>query len=463
MKKTTLEYKRDKVQKWRDEEYDKLVDEFKQTIDKNRLGILKDDKYRGQLDVIEETLKDINLVSLQIDTVNPIDTWKEQLKLLETFHTECNFIYDEEQWDYLQFNERLISSLNIADRDMPIWRKLRLVQLLHEYISTLQKDILAKLKQKLESIRTNSSYKDYVLPIIPYTDALERYQTEIEYAKDYIKSSKRETMVTQSDSLAHHLWLANYKEAIDRLNMMIGEIGLKKEGQNQVDWKDRNGIAGRYDDMFENFKQVVDYFVEKQPIVQKWLSYFETAPIDVKQRVQYDQLEVNYNEIQLFLEVGFDEQVDDYHLAQKGKPIQLIEYGEGLLQEHKNKLTTLISMLQQIEIAMRKIRDEYYNQELIDTVSYIYRVQHKLPYQSEIGTAIQEESYDNTIENVRKKMEQLDEDGRQFFIDKNAEYVRFEFFKEVVNHIEDIDWSSYSREKEELENFGLIKTKVVLL
>jgi len=69
-------------------------------------------------------------------------------------------------------------------------------------------------------------------------------------------------MVAQSDSLAHHLWLANYKEAIDRLNIMIGEIGLKKENQTEVDWKDRNGIAGRYDETLQKFKQMVDYFVE---------------------------------------------------------------------------------------------------------------------------------------------------------------------------------------------------------
>ncbi len=401
--KATLEFQRDKVQKWRDEEYDKLVDEFKQTIDKNRLGILKDDKYRGRLDLINEVLKEINLSSLQVDTVNPLDTWKEQLKLLQTFHTECNFIYDEEQWNSIPFNERVISTLNIQDNEMPIWKKLRLVQLFHDYISTLQRNILSKLKEKLEAIKSKSTYKDYVLPIIQFTNALERYQTEIEYAKDYIKSSKRETMVAQSDSLAHHLWLANYKEAIDRLNTMISEIGLKKEGQNQVEWKEHSGISGRYDEMFEKFKQVVDYFVENQPIVQKWLSYFELAPIDVKQKVQSDQLETNYHEIQMFLEVGFDEQIDDYHLAQKGNPIQLIEYSERLLQEHKNNITSLISMLNQIESSMRKIRDEYYDQELIDSVNFIYRLQHKLPYQPEIGTAIQEISYEKTNRNCKKE------------------------------------------------------------
>ncbi len=66
------------------------------------------------------------------------------------------------------------------------------------------------------------------------------------------------------------------------------------------------------------------------------------------------------------------------------------------------------------------------------------------------------------IETVKKKMEQLDKDGRQFFKDKNAQFVRFEFFKEVVKRKADIDWKSYPREKEELENLGLIKTKVVL-
>lgn len=104
-------------------------------------------------------------------------------------------------------------------------------------------------------------------------------------------------------------------------------------------------------------------------------------------------------------------------------------------------------MLNQIESSMRKIRDEYYDQELIDSVNLIYRLQHKLPYKPEIGTAIQEISYEKTIETVKKKMEQLDEDGRRFFKDKNAQFVRFEFFKDVVKRKADIDWKSYPREK----------------
>ncbi|MEC2078689.1 hypothetical protein, partial [Metabacillus fastidiosus] len=64
--KATLEFQRDKVQKWRDDEYDKLVDDFKQTIDKNRLGILKDDKHRGRLDLINEVLKENNISTLQV-------------------------------------------------------------------------------------------------------------------------------------------------------------------------------------------------------------------------------------------------------------------------------------------------------------------------------------------------------------------------------------------------------------
>ncbi|WP_342556972.1 hypothetical protein [Lysinibacillus sp. FSL P4-0201] len=461
--KQTLQYQRDKVQKWRDEEYDKLVDEFKETIDKNRLGILKDDKYRSRLDIIDETLNEINISSLQADTVNPIITWREQLKLLQIFHEECNFIYDEEQWNSLQFNERMISNLNISDQNMPIWRKLRLVQLFHDYVSTLQKNILSKLNEKLEFIKQNSLYKDYLLPIVPFTNALERYQTEILYAKDYIKSSKRETMVKQSDSLAHLLWLAMYKEAIERLNTIINEIGLIKDGQNTVEWKGHNGIVGRYEEVYGKFKQIVDNFVENKSKVKKWLTYFESAPSEIKQRVKFDDLEISNNEIETFLNLGFDQQIDDYYLAHKKDALPLIQFAEGLLKEQNSKVVTLIAMLQQIESSMRKIRNEHYDQELIDTVNYIYRLQNKIPYEAEVSIAIQEDSYEKTIENIVRKMEQLDQDGRQFFSNKNAKFVRFEFFKEVVNSNADIDWGSYPREKEELENFGLIKTKVVLL
>lgn len=89
-------------------------------------------------------------------------------------------------------------------------------------------------------------------------------------------------------------------------------------------------------------------------------------------------------------------------------------------------------MLQQIESSMRKIRNEHYDQELIDTVNYIYRLQNKIPYEAEVSIAIQEDSYEKTIENIVRKMEQLDQDGRQFFLIRMPNLFVLNFLKKLL-------------------------------
>src|SRR5699024_7929375 len=143
--------------------------------------------------------------------------------------------------------------------------------------------------------------------------------------------------------------------------------------------------------------------------------YFKDTSTDVKQEVNLNQLESNFYAIKMFLESGYDEQVDNFHLTNKEKPIKLIDHAEQLLNEQKHELSNLIAMLNDIEISIRKRRDKYISQEIIDTVNYIYRVQNKIPYQSEVNTSIKENTYEETIKNIKNKMEQLEKDGRQFF------------------------------------------------
>src|SRR5690606_13014625 len=122
----------------------------KETFDQARIELLKRYKRHGDLEKIDEALRNIDLKLLQVHTNNHLAIWKEQLSYLQQFHDECNFIFDEEKWNTLQPNERNFANLTFDRNDMPIWQKLKLVQQFHEYVSTIQKDILAKIQEKVD-------------------------------------------------------------------------------------------------------------------------------------------------------------------------------------------------------------------------------------------------------------------------------------------------------------------------
>ena len=461
--KSRVEAKKDLVKKWRDEEYDKLVDQFDKTIDKNRLGILRADKYRGRLDVIEENLRQIDLTQLQDRSDNAILIWRDQLEKLNTFHQECDYIYDAEGWKSLPFNENNLGNLNIADSDMPIWKKLRLVQQFHDYISSLQKEILEKLKGKLQIIKTDAEYKAYRLPIAPFINALERYQTEIEYAADYIQSSKRNTMVAKSETLANYLWLAKYKEAIERLSTMINEIGLRKPEPIKVEWREKSGIAGRFDELLARFKQMVDSFEESKAKAERLLKYYQNAPEEVQQKVGLKEFSILFKQQQIFLESGFDEAVDDLDGAYRDIPLKFIEETEKAFNLHQGDSTNIIAKTTELEAAARRLRNAFYDSVTIEAVNRLNKRQGKAEFEPDTARTVSESTYADTITKVVQEMRQLSDEGENFFTDKGAQYVRFDFFKDVVQNAGEIDWSQFTQQKQELEQFGLIRTRVVLI
>lgn len=458
----TLEAKRDKIKQWYEKEYDQLVDQFKETFKGPRLDLLKGYKRHGSLRKINEALRNIDLKLLQVHTNNHLAIWKEQLSYLQQFHDECNFIFDEEKWNTLQPNERNFENLTLDGKDMPIWKKIKIVQQFHDYVSTIQKDILAKIQEKVEEIKNTNEYKGYYIPISPFTYVLELYKNEIENAMNHVKSSQLRTMVSNEETLAHHLSLGNYKEAIDRLNIIISQIGLKKVDHTKVDWKERSGIIGRYYDLKDKFVQMVDLFVESKPKVEKWIAYYEISEIDVKREVGIVELSILFDKLTVFLESGFEEAVDDLFTAKKEKAMALIDETEKLLQERKNDLTDLIAQVTKVENTTKKKRNQYFDDLLIDAVNRLFRLQHQPLYQADLSAPIQEATYEETIRNVQAEMKQLETYAHQFFAD-HAKFVQFEFYKEVVDRKGELDWAHYQKEKEELEQIGLIRTKVEVL
>lgn len=459
--KSMLEAKKDQVQRWLHEEYDKLVDQFAKTIDKNRLGILKDDKYRGQLD--EENLRKINLSQLQNKTHDVLSLWKEELAKLNVFHQQCDYIYDAEGWKSLPFNENNLGNLNIADTEMPIWKKLRLVLQFHEYVTSLQKEIIEKIKEKLQKIKEGSEYKGYQLPITAFVNAFERYQTEIEYASDYIQSSKRDTMVAKTETLANYLWMAKYKEAIERLNTMINEIGLRKTTPEKVEWKEKSGIAGRFDELLTKFKQLVDNWDGSKGKAERWLTYFQTAPEEVQQKIALKEYGALIKQLQIFLETGFDETIDDLEGTYRSTPLQFIDETEKAFNGHQGDIINILSKMTDLEATARRYRNECYDKELIETVNRLYKRQGKVAFEPDTGKTVSELSYDETISAVNHEMLQLSNDGNEFFNANDTQYVNFDFYKKLVSDMDSVDWWQFSKQKEELERLRLIETRVVLV
>ena len=105
--------------------------------------------------------------------------------------------------------------IKLDNNDLPVWFRLRHIQLFHEFITEIQDQVSKKIEERIEEIKKSSNYKGYDMPISPVTNALKRYNTEITYAKDNKKTTELPTMVSKPETLAFKLFEADYRQALD--------------------------------------------------------------------------------------------------------------------------------------------------------------------------------------------------------------------------------------------------------
>jgi hypothetical protein len=456
-----LQAKLEKVRMWLQDEYDRVVNSFQGIISDSKIAVLHDYKIKlnHKIERATNILQKMSLNGLKLNNKDNIATWKEQLANIETFHEYCDYIYDEGKWNHSSFNERLLEELSLENDNIPIWQRLCQVVRFHEFISSIQEEVAERIARKIQEIKTVSSYQDYLMPISPLINALDRYNTEIKFAKDYTRATTKPAMVRDVDSLAHKLWFAEYKEAIRRLYQILDQVGLQKD---TYEWKADSGINGKFNRMKRMFFDLADGLLQNKAEVEHWTDYFQDAPAEVQNCPQIRNVRNIQKTLNYFLSGGFDETIDDQEEALTAKPLEFIELMEKALLEHKGDITALVSGLIELKRIARDERNKSYIQEDIDAVNCIWNAFGKDPIWVDQQKVPDEASFQASKNKAAAYMKEVAFEGNRFFKDRGAARVTFDFFKEVVKKDAQLDWNLYPEEKQELEQMGLIETKVVL-
>ncbi|MDD2211690.1 MAG: hypothetical protein PHV56_01740 [Clostridia bacterium] len=455
-----LEVKLDKVELWLKEDYDALVDSFKGIITDGKIMDLHSWKliYQKSASDARTILHQLNLKQLQ--TTANMEIWREQLTGLISFHGMCDYIYDPEKYISTAYSENRLQDLRMEDKDIPIWERLCLVERFHEYIGGIQAKILERINTRMTDIKEYSSYRDYTMPISPFTNILSKYMNEIEFARDYTATATKATVVEDTETLAAKLWFADYKGAVQRLRTVLTDIGM---GQETYEWHEEKGIIGIYNQAKKQFIALVDGYLDNNAEVKKWLAYFQDAPARLANDRRITQLDNTCQMLELFLTGGFDQDVDDREMDLTNKPMEFIRHMEGLLNEHKSDIASLIGKLNELKSLAKNERNKVYDIDSINALNMMRKLKKQHLLETDNNSVPAENSYQATHKATEKYMKEVEAEGKQFFVENKTYSVTFEFFKDVVKQNADLEWTMYEQEKLELESIGLIKTKVMLI
>ena len=281
----------------------------------------------------------------------------------------------------------------------------------------------------------------------------------IRFAKDYSKTSKKPTMVNDVDTLAYKLWVADYYEALNRLAAILHDLGMHRD---TFDWIEDSGETGRYSRMRKLFSELVDGYLVCKVDVGFWRDYFSNAPAVVAGDARINELKTIFQSLEMFLDGGFEQEIDDQETILKSKPREFITYMEKVLNEHKSDISQIEISLMELKKLAREYRNKHYDMSTVNTVNLIRNMNRQEWVNIDQQSTPGEITYLETQQKVLKLIKELELEGNNFFKQAGAKRVTFAFFKEVVEKDAGLDWTSCVEEKRELEQLGLIETKVVL-
>lgn len=454
-----LEAKVDKVELWLKDKYDGLVDSFKGIITDGKIMVLREQKMEneGEVKKARNILRQLNLKQLQT-TVNE-DVWQEQLSNLIIFHRLCDYVYNEEKYKSMAYNENRLQDLRIDGKETPLWERVCLIERFHDHIGEIQGNMVSRIKNKIADIKANSSSRSYTMPISPITNILSKYMNEIEFARDYTATKSKATVVAETETLAYKLWTADYKGAIQRLQTVLDSISMTKD---TYEWQEDKGIIGIYNNAKKDFASLVNGYLDNSDEVNKWLAYFADAPAEVAGHISIINLNNTYQMLELFLNGGFDQDVDDRETDLAGKPMEFIRHMIELLDDHKSDITTLLGGLSDLQVLAKNERNLIFDSDSINALNRIHNQTRQKLLEPDYNSVPLEESYQATRKATEEYMKKVEAEGKQFFADHAVRSATFDFFKEVVKRNAKLDWTMYQQEKQDLENVGLIATEVIL-
>ena len=217
---------------------------------------------------------------------------------------------------------------------------------------------------------------------------------------------------------------------------------------------------GEYKSILKNFKEIVDFYVDKIPEAKRWAGYFEDAPEDLKNMTEVKNLNNYIETLEIFCEGGLQEEIDNKEGELEAKPLEFLRHYKATIAEMKQYKGLIEGEMNNVMGKAKEERNKLYDNNLISTIDSIRRAQGKAVVSFNLASYPKEDTYDGSKKDIGEKMADLRQEGRSYF---QGRRVTFEFFHNVVEKNGAIDWNECEEEKRELEAMNLIKTEVVVL
>ena len=202
---------------------------------------------------------------------------------------------------------------------------------------------------------------------------------ELEYATNYkeLTTSKYKTTVKESYTLAYNLQTAEYSNAIERLEQILNECGIEGKVTAEFKWSDDKGVMGEYKSILKNFKEIVDFYLDKVPEAKRWAGYFADAPDNLKNITEVKNLNNYIETLEIFCNGGLVEEIDNKEGELEGKPLDFLTHYKKTIAEMKQYIGLIEGEKNNVMGKAKEERNKLYDNDLISTLDCIRRAQGK--------------------------------------------------------------------------------------
>ncbi|MFW6030564.1 MAG: hypothetical protein ACOCRO_10010, partial [Halanaerobiales bacterium] len=442
-----LSVKYTSVENWLNKDYQDILSNLSTVLSQNYINefrTTKKIKYEGKLNEAKKILANIEIDKLKKIGISNLNIWQTIIKELGSFNNDCIYIYDEDKWSNISFNENEIETLEPLDDEIPIWRRLKLIQLFHDHINKLKKPAVNKIESKIKDIEDNNIYNAYQIPISPITLMLKEYKKELSYSTNANLTQSNVIVNSPIDTLAFKLKDAKYKEALDRLRRILSECGLKWTDAGGIQWYE-TGLIVRYRNAKSNLKNIIDIYLENKDRVDKWVDYFKNAPNVWKENPEYKRMTNICRGIEVFLSRGLKEIINDEE--EDGNLNGLLAIMESEVTDKLQYIGQLKGVIDSVENFVKENLYLSYDMEMIKAVNLLREKSGKKPFLLRKEELPKEDSYSNEKQEIDSIMNKFRVEGNQYF---NNMHTTFDFFIRVINDINKIDWQNHQTEEKEL-------------
>ncbi|ODM26943.1 hypothetical protein A7W90_12375 [Clostridium sp. Bc-iso-3] len=459
------------VKKWLEDDCKKEIENMKKVINGPYPNVLVDIQipdYKVQHWEAEKIKDSINIDKLSERDDKNIENFRDVISKIEEFLGVCYQVYDRDGWNNIKtYNPNIIKDIKIDDDKKPLWFRVKHIRLFIDYINHLKEPAAQSIIGKIEEIKNKCEYEEFMLPISPITNILQKYCNELQNSTDYDKMtiSGTGTMVSYNNTLASKLRKGDFSGAYKRIEEILDACGLEVIEDNELKWANDKGIIGEYRIIYKNFTSIIDCY-KKLSESKRWVDYFSDAPEKLKNHPEVKNLSNCIREIELFVNCGLEQEIEDNEPVMLSKPDDFLALLKKSVEDMQQYVGLIEGYRTNVMNLARTKKNEFYDSLVIKTLDKIRRAQGKTPVSAEINMEEypKEPTYEATKKAIQDKMSILANEGEAFF--KNSPTIKkttFGFFKQVVEKDGDINWDDYLEEKRELESVKLIRTKVEVL